>query len=224
MTQTQGCFFLWLQREFLIYSRRPSEFLNPVLFYMMIIAFFPMGISLEMSTLQKIAPGLVWIAVLLSNLMSMDRVFYEDYQSGILEQILLKNYVAQVIYAKLMVVWLLTALPMIIFTPIVALMYNLNFEATVSLILALLVGTPIISVLVITLSAIVILAGNRNALISLIFLPLVIPVLIFGAGSTWMTMQGGDGTASILLLLSATLIFGVIGPIIAKRALYLSLG
>lgn len=213
-----------LKREILIYVRKPSQVLNPLIFFFLIISLFPMGMSVELSLLQKIAPGLVWIGLLLASLLSIDRLFYNDFESGILEQQLLsKISVLQIIYAKFIVHWFMTALPLVILCPLIAIMYGLNSSITTSLALSLLCGTPIITIIILILAAMIVGAGNRNALISLIFLPLTIPVLIFGSGSVLMSMQGLDARPILFLLLGFAMISISLGPFLVKKALYLSI-
>ena len=113
-----------------------------------------MGISIEMKTLQQIAPGLVWISVLLASLLSIDRLFYFDYCSGILEQHLLSPIcLLKRIYTKLIVHWLMTALPLILICPLFGIMYGLSTQVICSLMLSLLYGTPIIAVIMMILAA-----------------------------------------------------------------------
>lgn len=216
-------FALLLAREWLVYIRKPSQILNPLLFFCLMISLFPMGMSLESATLQKVAPGLVWMGFLLASLLSMDRIFYYDFESGILEQQLISSIsILKIIYAKLLVLWIFSVMPLILIMPIVGLMYNLSFIAVLTLIGALLCGTPIISVLLVILAALVLGAANRNALISLIFLPMSIPVLIFGSGSVLLVMQGLNGGPVILILLGIALICLTLGPYLVRHGLYLS--
>lgn len=213
-----------LKREFLIYVRKPSQILNPLIFFFLIISLFPMGMSIESAILQKIAPGLVWIGLLLASLLSIDRLFFYDFESGILEQQLLSPIsMLQIIYAKFLVHWLMTTFPLIMICPLMALMYGLNSSVTITLILSLLVGTPIICSIILILAAMIVGAGNRNAMISLIFLPLTIPVLIFGSGSVLMTMQGLNANPILLLLLGFALVCLTLAPFVVKKAIYLSI-
>lgn len=213
-----------IKYEILIYVRKPSQILNPLLFFFLIISLFPMGIAIEMKTLQEIAPGLVWISVLLASLLSMDRVFYFEYCSGILEQHLLSPVpLLKRIYSKLAVHWLMTALPLILICPLLGIMYGLSAQVIGSLMLSLLYGTPIISVIMMILAAMVLGAGNRSSLVSLVFLPLTVPVIILGAGSVMMTQQGLEANPIRLILLGIGMICLTLGPFLVKKCLVLSL-
>ncbi len=216
-------FFGLIQREYRVYIRKPSQILNPLIFFLLIITLFPMGMSLENSLLQKIAPGLVWLGVLLSSLLSLDRVFYQDYESGILEQQLISNWpMLGLIYAKLVILYLVSTIPLLLLTPIIAVMYGLSGGACWVLCLSLICGTPILLVLLVALAAMVLAAGNRGGLVSLIFLPLTIPVLIFGSGSVLIELQGVNGMPIVLILLALSMFCLSLGPFLIRKSLYLS--
>ncbi len=223
MNTSNLLFFTLVKRECLLYVRKLSQVVNPLLFFFLIISLFPMGMSIEAALLKKIAPGLVWISVLLASLLSIDRLFFYEFESGLLEQKLLSPVpLLQRIYATLLVHWLMTALPLILICPLLGVMYGLSLSVTGSLMLSLLCGTPIITLIIGVLAAMILSAGNRSALISLVFLPLTIPVLIFGSASVLMTQQGLDPTPIYLLLIGLGLMCFALGPFLIRKSLYLA--
>ena len=214
----------YIKREFLVYIRKPCQILNPILFFLLIISLFPMGGAVELQALQKLAPGLIWISVLLASMVSIDRIFYYDYQQGVLEQYWISPVPLEyMIYAKFIIHWLMMLVPLLAALPFVALMYDFSLMSTMVLAGALLVGTPIIAMIIMCLATLVLAAGNQNALFALIFMPLMTPVLIFGSSSVLMQQQGLDSTPILLLLLGVALLLLVLGPMLIKKGLALAL-
>lgn len=173
-----------LRRESLLVMRRKSDVLNPVVFYLLVISLFPLGVSPAPEVLARIAPGVIWVAVLLSVMLSLERLFRDDYRDGSLEQLLLSaNGGAGLILAKVAAHWLLTCLPMLVLSPLVAMLMGLSVEALVAISATLVVATPALNMLGAVGAALTVGVGRSGVLLSLLILPLFIPVLIFATAA-----------------------------------------
>ncbi len=171
-----------IQRELTIAFRKPAEILNPLWFFLMVITLFPLLMGPNPELLGKIAPGVAWVAALLSALMSFERLFRDDYSDGSLEQLMLLPIgLPQVALAKVLAHWLLTGLPLILLSPIAAILLSLEPQVWWALVLTLLLGTPILSCLGAIGVALTVGLRKGGTLLSLLILPLFLPVLIFAA-------------------------------------------
>lgn len=171
-----------IQRELTIAFRKPSEILNPLWFFLMVITVFPILMGPNPELLGKIAGGVAWVAALLSALLSFERLFRDDYLDGSLEQLMLLPFgLPQVALAKVIAHWLLTGLPLILLSPIAAILLSLEPHVWWALVLTLLLGTPILSCLGAIGVALTVGLRKGGTLLSLLILPLFLPVLIFSA-------------------------------------------
>lgn len=171
-----------IQRELTIAFRKPAEILNPLWFFLIIITMFPLLMGPNPELLSKIASGTAWVAAVLSALLSFERLFRDDYLDGSLEQLmLLPTGLPQVALAKVIAHWLLTGLPLILLSPITAILLSLEVEVWFALVLTLLIGTPILSCLGAIGVALTVGLRKGGTLLSLLILPLFLPVLIFAA-------------------------------------------
>ncbi len=198
---------LQLQREALLHLRQLRLIINSCLFFLMIMVFFPLTMPPEPALLRTIAPGLVWIAMLLAMLLSAERLFQQDYDDGIIEQWLVSGYpVSLFVAAKIVMHWLLNMLPMLILSPIVAILFALNGYETVILMLSLICGSPAILFLCALAAAFSTGLKQKGVLMALILLPLTIPVMIFGSGAIIAAMQGFAVQGHLALLLAISLL------------------
>ncbi|MCT8823315.1 heme exporter protein CcmB [Glaesserella parasuis] len=171
-----------IQRELTIAFRKPAEILNPLWFFLIIITMFPLLMGPNPELLAKIASGTAWVAAVLSALLSFERLFRDDYLDGSLEQLMLLPIgLPQVALAKVIAHWLLTGLPLILLSPITAVLLSLETEVWWALVLTLLLGTPILSCLGAIGVALTVGLRKGGTLLSLLILPLFLPVLIFAA-------------------------------------------
>lgn len=171
-----------IQRELTIAFRKPAEILNPLWFFLIIITMFPLLMGPNPELLGKIAPGTAWVAAVLSALLSFERLFRDDYLDGSLEQLmLLPTGLPQVALAKVIAHWLLTGLPLILLSPITAVLLSLETEVWFALVLTMLLGTPILSCFGAIGVALTVGLRKGGTLLSLLILPLFLPVLIFAA-------------------------------------------
>ncbi len=179
-----GLFKLVLKRDLKIALRHRDDIINPLLFFIITITLFPLGIGPSPETMATIAPGVLWVAALLASLLSLDRLFKSDYQDGALEQLLLSPNPEFIwVLAKVFAHWLLTGLPLLIIAPMLAGMLSLPSEGFAPLMLTLLLGTPVLSFIGAIGAALTVGSKKGGVLISLLVLPLYIPVLIFSTSA-----------------------------------------
>lgn len=169
-----------LKRDLILALRQPADVINPLLFFLIVITLFPLAVGPEPNLLVRIAPGIIWVAALLSSLLGMDRLFRYDQADGTLEQLLLLPWpLAWLVLAKVVAHWLLTGLPLLLMAPLVSLLLGLSGPVLKALMLSLLLGTPIISLIGAIGAALVVGLRKGGALLSLLVMPLYIPLLIF---------------------------------------------
>lgn len=213
-----------IQRELTIAFRKPSEILNPLWFFLMVITIFPILMGPNPELLGKIAGGVAWVAALLSALLSFERLFRDDYLDGSLEQLMLLPLgLPQVALAKVIAHWLLTGLPLILLSPIAAILLSLETHVWWALVLTLLLGTPILSCLGAIGVALTVGLRKGGTLLSLLILPLFLPVLIFAAAVLEAAVLniGYSGQLAIIgAILAVTLTFS---PFAIAGALRISL-
>lgn len=187
---TQFCVRL-LRRQLLLAVRRPIEIGNPLLFFAMVVALFPLGLGPTPDTLAGFAPGVLWITALLSNLLTSDAVFRSDFEDGSLEQLLLAP---QPLYLSVLSYigahWLTTGLLLAAVSPVFALMLNLSVQAIGALVASLLIGTALLSLIGGIGAALTVGLKRGGMLISLLILPLYMPVLIFGSAAVQAAVSG----------------------------------
>ena len=212
-----------IRRDLLLVMRHPAEMINPLVFFVLVVALFPMGISPEASLLSQTAAGVVWVAALLATLLSLEILFKADFADGSLEQLLLAPQPAWIlVLAKVFVHWLVSGLPLVLLSPVVATMLFLPTEAMPALLLSLLIGTPTLSLFGAVGAALVTGVKNGGMLISLLVLPLYIPVLLFGTGAVAAAAQGMP-VGGYLAYLGAMFIFALMAtPWAAAAALKIS--
>ena len=173
-----------LHRELVSALRRRADILNPLWFFIIVITLFPLGIGPEPGQLARIAPGVVWVAALLSSLLALERLFRDDFLDGTLEQLMLMPCpLGVLVLAKVVAHWLLTGLPLLLLSPLVAVLLSLDMVAFKAVFWTLLLGTPILSLLGAIGVALTVGIGKGGVLLSLLTLPLYIPVLIFATSA-----------------------------------------
>ncbi|GAL23120.1 ABC transporter [Vibrio maritimus] len=173
-----------IRRELLIAFRRQADIFNPLWFFIIVITLFPLSIGPEPNLLARISAGIVWVAALLSALLSLERLFKDDFQDGSLEQMMLMPIPLQlVVMAKIIAHWLLTGLPLIIISPLLAILLSLDSNTWIAVVLTLLVGTPTLSFIGAIGVALTVGLQKGGVLLSLLVLPLYIPILIFATSA-----------------------------------------
>lgn len=173
-----------IRRELLIAFRRQADIFNPLWFFIIVITLFPLSIGPDPSLLSRIAPGIVWVAALLSALLSLERLFRDDYQDGSLEQMMLMPVpLPVVVISKVLAHWLLTGMPLILISPLLAILLSLDMNTWISVVLTLLLGTPTLSFIGAIGVALTVGLQKGGVLLSLLVLPLYIPILIFATSA-----------------------------------------
>ncbi len=200
-----------LRRDLQLAFRRRSELLNPVLFFVLVVSLFPLGIGPGPQTLALIAPGVIWVAALLATLLAMERLFKSDFEDGSLEQLLLSPQpLAVLALAKVLAHWLTTGLPLLLVSPLLGVLLHLPAEASGALLLSLLLGTPSLSLIGAIGVALTVSLRRGGVLLTLLVLPLYVPVLIFGtaavaAAATGLPYDGQLALLGAILALALTL-------------------
>lgn len=216
--------FAWLVwRDLILAWRRRADVLATLFFFIIVVSLFPLGIGPERETLRTIAPGVVWVAALLASMLSLGRIFGNDYQDGTLEQLLLTPQPAYlIVLAKVLAHWIVSEVPLVVIAPVLGLQFGLSQNGLAIVVISLLLGTPVLSVIGSVGAALTLGLRAANVLVALLVLPLYIPVLIFGSGAVQASVTGSSPQAW-LLLLGATLIVSVVfAPWATSAALRIS--
>lgn len=194
-----------LERDLTLMLRRRGELLNPLVFFALVVTLFPIGISPDPDMLALIAPGLLWVAALLAALLSLDSLFRTDYDDGSLEQLLLAPQPLAILsLAKVVAHWLFTGLPLALMAPLLGIMLALPAGSYAILSLSLAIGSASLSLIGAIGAALTVGIARGGVLLSLLILPLYIPVLIFGVGAVQAAILG-EGVAAHLAMLGALL-------------------
>ncbi|MBL0011230.1 MAG: heme exporter protein CcmB [Nitrosomonas sp.] len=215
---------MWIiKRDLLLAMRRQSDVLTTLFFFIIVVSLFPLSVGPEMSMLRTMAPGVVWVAALLASMLSLGRMFSNDYLDGTLEQMLLSpQSLSLLVLGKALAHWLVTGVPLVLMAPVLGIQYDLPVEALFVLTTALLLGTPVLSLNWRHRSSTDFRIA-RGVLVSLLVLPLYIPVLIFGAGAVEANMAGVGFDAHLSLIGAFLLVSLVFAPWAAASSLRVSL-
>ena len=190
-----------MSRELRLAVRQSSDSMMVIAFFVIAVVLFPFGVGPEPQMLARIGPGVIWVAALLAAMLSMERMFQADYEDGSLELLALTPVPLELtVLAKVLSHWLTTGLPLIIVSPLLAIMMNIPPEGWGILILSLALGTPTLSLIGAVGAGLILGARRGGVLLSLLVLPLFIPILIFGVGSVDMVLNGLETKAHMLLL------------------------
>ena len=213
------------RRDLKMAIRRRSELLNPLLFFILVVSLFPLGVGPGPQLLQEIAPGVVWVAALLATLLSMERLFRSDFEDGALEQLLLSPHaLSLLVLAKVFAHWLVTGLPLILVSPLLGLLLHLPVEGIAALPVTLLLGTPALSLIGAIGVALTVGLRRGGVLLTLLILPLYVPVLIFGTAAV-AAAAAGLPIAGQLALLGALLALALtLAPFATAAGLRISAG
>ena len=225
MAPTLGNALLALvRRDVRLVIRHRSEIANPVLFFIIVVALFPFGVGSDPGQLALIGPGIVWVAALLATLLALEGLFRSDFEDGTLEQMALGLHPLSVlVLSKVFVHWCATGLPLLIATPLLGLLLNMSVTTQLALLAALALGTPTLSLIGAVGMALTVGVKRGGLLLTLLVLPLYIPVLIFGA-SVVLAAEAGLPTAGHFYALGAMAVLALsLAPLAAGAALRISL-
>jgi len=202
-----------MQRDLLLALRRRADVLTVLIFFVIVASLFPLGVGADPALLRTIAPGVIWVAALLASMLGLNRMFALDHADGTLEQMLLSaTPLGLITAAKVLAHWLVSGLPLVLIAPLLALQFDLSQQYFGVLTLSLLLGTPALSLIGAIGAALTLGLRGGGALLSLLVLPLYIPVLIIGAGLVEAASSGIDVTAYFLLLGAFLLVAAAFAP------------
>jgi len=220
-------FNTWTQifkRDLLIAFRRRSEIVHPLIFFVMVISLFPLAIGDDKAVLQKIAPAIIWVTALLATMLSLDNLFRSDFEDGSLEQMtLLKTPLSVIVTAKVTAHWVISGLPLILITPLLAVLLYMPTENITMLLLTLLLGTPTLSLIGAVGIALTVALRQGGVILSLLILPLYIPVLIFATLALQNVEQGFSAEAQLAMMLAILVLAITLLPFAIAAALKVSL-
>lgn len=207
MLQTLG---VVIYRDLLLAFRRRSDLANTVLFFVLVVCMFPFGVGPEPNLLRAVAPGVLWVAALLASMLALSRMFAGDHADGTLEQMVMSSVpLSVVVLGKVAAHWLVTGVPLVVLAPVLALQFDVPVSAYGTLMLTLLLGTPVLSLIGAIGAALTLGVRGSGVLTALLVLPLYVPVLILGAGAVDGAAAGLDVSAH-LLLMGALLLFALV--------------
>ncbi|MEG3757037.1 heme exporter protein CcmB [Pseudoalteromonas carrageenovora] len=203
--------------------RQRAEIVNPILFFLIVISLFPLAIGPEPGLLARMAPGIIWVAALLSTMLGLDKLFRDDYNDGSLEQLIASSYPLSLsVLGKVAAHWVVTGLPLVLMTPLFALLLNLESQSLLATVLTLLLGTPLLSFIGAIGAGLTVGLQKGGILMSLLVLPLYIPVLIFATSAIDTSSMSLDYRGQ-LAILGAMLVIAIISaPIAISSALKVS--
>ncbi len=211
-------------RDLTLAWRRRADVLSTLFFFVIVVSLFPLGIGPEMQLLRSIAPGVVWVAALLASMLALGRLFANDYQDGTLEQIILTPQpLYLVVLGKVLAQWLSAGVPLALIAPVVGVQFGLSRDTLAVLVVSLLLGTPVLGLIGSIGAALTLGLRGGGVLLSLLVLPLYIPVLIFGAGAVDASIAGTSPAANLSLLGAVLAITLVFAPWATSAALRISI-
>ena len=213
-----------IRRDLLLALRRKSDVLTTLFFFVIVVSLFPLGIGPEMAMLRQIAPGVLWVAALLATMLSLPRLFAADHADGTLEQMALSAVpLGVLVTGKIVAHWLLSGLPLALLAPVLGLQFDLPADALGVMVLALLIGTPVLSLIGAVGAGLTLGVRGGGVLVSLLVLPLYVPVLIFGAGAVEADLSGLGATAHLSLLAAFLALAAFFAPWATTVALRIAL-
>jgi len=217
-------FWLVVHREMRLSFRRPEQLLQPLVFFLIVTTLFPLGLSVDLSLLRDMAPGVLWVAALLSSLLSLDSLFKSDADDGTLEQLALSGHgLTLIVVAKTLAHWLVTGFALVLISPIVGTALAIPGSAFATMMLSLALGTLTLSWLGAIGAGLTIGLRRGNVLLALIVLPLAMPLLIFGAAATDRAVSGISATGALYFLAALCVLTSTLAPFAATAALRITL-
>jgi len=217
-------FVLVIRRDLMLAMRRRADVLTTLIFFVMVVSLFPLGVGPEVAMLRRMAAGVLWVAALLSSMLSLGRLFSADYLDGTLEQMMLgPQSLSMLVLGKMTAHWMVSGLPLVLLAPVLGLQFDMSVQALGVLILGLLLGTPMFSMIGAIGAALTLGLRGGGVLLSLLVLPLYIPMLIFGTGAVE-AITSGLSIASHISLLGALLVLALVfTPWVTAQALRISM-
>ena len=213
-------FLALLKRDLKLAARHGLDSFMVVAFFVLVVTLFPLAVGPEQAILGRIGSGMIWVAALLSSMLSMDRLFQQDYEDGSLDLLVLSPTALELlVLAKTLAHWMSTGLPLIIVSPLLGVLMNLSSAGYGTMILSLALGTPILSLVGAIGAALSLGARRGGVLISLLILPLLIPVLVFGVSAVETALTDLPSRSELMILGAMLLVALVLVPYAAAAAL-----
>ncbi len=217
-------FYAVIRRDLILAFRRRAEIANPIFFFVLVVTLFPLGVGANPNLLQSMAPGVIWVSALLAVMLSLDGLFRSDFDDGSLEQMLLSSHPLTVlVFAKIVAHWLVTGLPLLIVAPLLAVFLGLPEQALGTLLITLVLATPVLSLIGSIGVSLTVGLRRGGMILSLLVLPLYVPVLIFASNAVEMASSGLAVDAQINILIAILLSSVVLAPLPAAAALKMSI-
>ena len=219
-----SAFFTIIRRDLILAVRLRAEAVNPVFFFILVVTLFPLGVGAETKLLQTMAPGIIWVSALLAAMLSLDSLFRSDFDDGSLEQLLLSPHPLTIlVFAKIIAHWLVTGLPLLLIAPLLAVFLGLLEQALGTLLITLVLVTPVLSLIGSIGVALTVGLRRGGMILSLLVLPLYVPVLIFASNAVTMAGNGFAVDAQINILIAILSLAVVLAPLPAAAALKMSM-
>ena len=217
-------FFAVIRRDLILAFRRRAEVANPVFFFILIVTLFPLGIGAQPKLPQAMAPGIIWVSALLAVMLSLDSLFRSDFDDGSLEQMLLSSHPLTIlVFAKIIAHWMVTGLPLLLVAPLLAVFLGLPEQALGTLLITLVLATPVLSLIGSIGVSLTVGLRRGGMILSLLVLPLYVPVLIFASNAVEMAGNGLAVDAQINILIAIFFMSVVLAPLPAAAALKMSI-
>ena len=213
-----------MHRDLLMHCRRPADILNPLVFFLIVISLFPLGVGPSPDVLNIIAAGVIWVAVLLSVLLSIDVMFKGDFEDGTLEQIVMgRQPLMLIVMGKMIAHWLVSGLLMTLMSPLFAMMFQVNAEGRLAIVIALLLGTPTMTLLGSIGAALTLGLKKGGVLVAILVLPLYIPILILGTAMVDSAIAGTGYTGHVLWLAALLVVSVGFAPLATQASIRISM-
>ncbi len=215
-----NAFYHLLLRDLRLALRARHELANPLIFFVLVVSLFPLAVTPTPQALVEMAPGVIWVSALLAVLLSLDRLFKQDYEDGSLDQLMLSpNPLVILVLAKVLAHWLLTGLPLVLVSPLLAMFMSVPADTVPAMVLSLLLGTPVLSLIGAIGVSLTVAVNRGGVLLSLIVLPLYIPVLIFGANAIDVAADGLSVKGQMYFLAAVLALSLSLAPLATAAAL-----
>ncbi|WP_442593363.1 heme exporter protein CcmB [Parapusillimonas sp. JC17] len=213
-----------IRRDLKLAMLRKSDAIIPLSFFVIVMSLFPLGVGPDQNLLRRIAPGILWVAALLASMLSLNRLFEHDYADGTLEQLVLSPAPLSIlVLGKVLAHWLLSGAPLVLFAPILALMFDMPASSLPVLAVSLMLGTLVMSLIGAVGASLALGLRGGGVLVALLVLPLYVPVLVFGAGAVDAVFTGLGAGSHLSLLAAALALAGFFAPWTTSVALRIAL-
>ena len=217
-------FACMVRRDLLLAFRRRGDVFNTLVFFIIVVSLFPLGVGPEPNQLRAMAPGVIWVAALLASMLALNRLFAADFADGTLEQMALSpEPLFLLVIAKVVAHWLVTGLPLVLIAPVLGIQFDMPADAIMVMAASLALGTPVLSLIGAVGAALTLGVRGGGVLVALLVLPLYVPVLVFGAGAVVASSAGLSAQAHLLLIGASLALSLVLSPWATAMALRISL-